>query len=242
LLVVGLVSTSLQAAAVAPLPQAKVEQAVIDALPVWHGKKARVIDYLDLTQPFATTSPWALVVVRDAIPPPADLAMMGNASPLAVCFVKALIPICSEARGHTGDSWFDMTNGLDAAGVVFAGPDQTQPLLMLRTLSAHGLNGNASIGTKLFEYDRKTNGFRQAFANVNGGTNNNAATRFVEQGPLRGDVIVTTRPTKLPTPIGSKSTRRANRVGTRASCTTGASRTTATAIRSLLPIPRCRKS
>lgn len=190
LLVAGLVSPSLlAAAAVAPLPQAKIEQAVIDALPVWHGKKARVIDYLDLTQPFATTSPWALVVARDAIPPPADLAMMGNASPLAVCFVKALIPICSEARGHAGDSWFDMTNGL-AAGVVFAGPDQTQPLLMLQTLSAHGLNGNASIGTKLFEYDRKTNGLRQAFANVNGGTNNNAATRFVEQGPLRGDVIV----------------------------------------------------
>lgn len=167
-----------------------MEQAVIAALPIWQGKKAQIIKYLDLTQPFATESPWTLVVVQDAKPPPADLAMMGNASPIAVCVVKALIPSCTEARGHADDDWFDMTNGLEAAAVVFAGPGQTRPLLMLQTLSAHGVNGNASIGTKLFRYDRKTDGFRQVFVNVNGGTNNNAATRFVEHGPLRGDVIV----------------------------------------------------
>lgn len=61
---------------------------------------------------------------------------------------------------------------------------------MLQTLSAHGMNGNASIGTTLFQYDLNTDGFLQVFANVNGGTNNNAETRFVERGPLQGDVIV----------------------------------------------------
>jgi hypothetical protein len=80
-----------------------------------------------------------------------------------------------------------MTNGLRAAAVVFT--NSGRPLLMLQTLSAHGMNGNASIGTKLFQYDRKTDSFRQVFVNVNGGTNNNAATRFVEHGPLQGDVI-----------------------------------------------------
>lgn len=190
LIAAGLVSPGVQAATSAPLPHAKVEQAVIDALPAWHGKKAQVIDYLDLMQPFATTSPWTLVVAQGASPPPADLAMMGNAGPIAVCFVKALVPGCSEARGHAGDNWFDMTNGLEAAAVVFAGPGETRPLLMLQTLSAHGMNGNASIGTKLFQYDRKTDRFRQVFIDVNGGTNNNAATRFVGHGPLQGDVIV----------------------------------------------------
>ncbi|HKZ11509.1 MAG TPA: hypothetical protein VJL61_12500 [Rhodanobacteraceae bacterium] len=137
-----------------------------------------------------TPPPWALVVARDARPPPADLAMMGNGSPIVVCFVKTLTPSCSEARGHAGANWFDMTNGLVTAAVVFAGPGQTRPLLMLQTLSAHGLNGNANIATKLFDYDRKTDRFRKMFVNVIGGTNNNAAARFIGHGPLQGDVIV----------------------------------------------------
>lgn len=116
--------------------------------------------------------------------------MMGNGSPIVICFVKALTPSCTEARGHAAHNWFDMTNGLNAAAVVFAGPGQTRRLLMLQTFSAHGMNGNASMRTKLFGYDRKADDFRPVFVNVNGGTNNNAATRFVEHGPLQGDVVV----------------------------------------------------
>lgn len=190
LIATGLALPGMASAAASPLPKAKVERAAVHALPAWQGKNARVIDYLDLTRPFATTSPWALVVAQDARPPPADLAMMGNGSPIVICFVKALTPSCAEARGHAGHNWFDMTNGLNAAAVVFAGPGQTRRLLMLQTFSAHGMNGNASIGTELFEYDRKADDFRPVFVNVNGGTNNNAATRFIEHGPLQGDVVV----------------------------------------------------
>lgn len=190
LLATGLALPGMASAAASPLPKAKVERAAVHALPAWQGKKARVIDYLDLTRPFATTSPWALVVAQDARPPPADLAMMGNGSPIVICFVKALTPSCAETRGLADHNWFDMTNGLNAAAVVFAGPGQTRRLLMLQTFSAHGMNGNASIGTELFEYDRKADDFRPVFVNVNGGTNNNAATRFIEHGPLQGDVVV----------------------------------------------------
>lgn len=187
---IGLSLPGLAMAFATPMPEAKVERAVIDALPAWQGRRATILKYLDLTQPFATSSPWALVVARDARPPPADLAMTGNASPIAVCFVEALVPACTEARGHPGDDGFDMTNELAVAAVVFVGPPGTRPLLMLQTWTAHGMNGSARIGTKLFRYDRKANGFRKVFANVNGGTNNNARTRFVKHGPLRGDVIV----------------------------------------------------
>lgn len=190
LLVAGLIAQNLAAAAATSSPQAKVEQAVIDALPAWQGKKAQIVDYLDLTKSFVTMTPWALVVARDARPPPADLAMMGNGSPIVICFVKTLTPSCSEARGHAGANWFDMTNGLVTVAVVFAGPGQTRPRLMLQTLSAHGLNGNANIATKLFDYDRKTDRFRKMLVNVVGGTNNNAAARFIGHGPLQGDVIV----------------------------------------------------
>jgi hypothetical protein len=57
LLAAALVLPGTAAAAAAPLPKAKVEQAVIAALPTWQGKKAQIIDYLDLTEPFATTFP-----------------------------------------------------------------------------------------------------------------------------------------------------------------------------------------
>lgn len=187
-LAVGLLIQSAATADVARPSNTEIEQAVIASIPAWHGRKATILKYLDLTQPFATKSPWALVVAQDARPAPADLSMMGNAGPIAVCFVKGLTPGCTEARGHAGDDWFDMANGLRAAAVVFAGSGQ--PLLMLQTLSAHGMNGNANFETKLFRYDRKTDDFRPVFVNVNGGTNNNAATRFVEHGPLQGDVII----------------------------------------------------
>lgn len=80
LIMVGLTLPGLAAAATARSSQAKVEQAVIEAVPAWHGKKAQILDYLDLTKPFATTTSWALVVAQDPMPPPADLAFWVTAA------------------------------------------------------------------------------------------------------------------------------------------------------------------
>ncbi|MGH8216356.1 MAG: hypothetical protein ACREPZ_11785 [Rhodanobacteraceae bacterium] len=82
-----------------------------------------------------------------------------------------------------------MTNALDTVAVVFAGPGRARPLLMLKTCSAHGLNGSCDIRTALFAYAREKDSFRQVFVNDSGGSNNNQAARFVEHGPLQGDVI-----------------------------------------------------
>lgn len=191
LLLAGLAAPAAALTGVPAPSRAPVEQAVIAAIPTWHGQKATILKYLDLTQPFSTTTPWTLVVAQDPTPPPADLAMMGgNGSPIAVCFVKALTPSCRETHGTANNQWLDMVNALDAAVVVFGGTDRRRPLLMLKTGSARGLDGNHDIRTTLFEYDRKTNRFRQVFMNDSGSSNNNQAARFVEHGPLQGDVIV----------------------------------------------------
>ncbi|HEX5352719.1 MAG TPA: hypothetical protein VFW60_01430 [Rhodanobacteraceae bacterium] len=190
MLAIGLALPSVAAAAAAPLPKAEVERAVVHALPAWHGKTAKVIKYLDLTHSFETVSQWALVAARDPTPAPPDVALLGNDSPIAICFVKILAPKCSEVRGHADKQWFDMTNALDTVAVVFAGPSPARPLLMLKTCSAHGLNGSCDIRTALFAYERKKDTFRQVFVNDSGGSNNNQAARFVEHGPLQGDVIV----------------------------------------------------
>ncbi len=125
------------AAAATPLPQEKVEQAVIDALPTWQGKKPQVIDYLDLTQPFATTSPWALVVAQDSGPPAEpDLEDRG---PIAICLVKALTPLCSgtsrlyPTQWPGAPSWYFQPYHLLEARVVYAGSGRYERILKYRS-------------------------------------------------------------------------------------------------------------
>lgn len=46
------------------------------------------------------------------------------------------------------------------------------------------------VQTTLYRYDPSTDRFGRVFVHDSGGSNNNQAARFVEQGPLQGDVIV----------------------------------------------------
>jgi hypothetical protein len=50
-------------------------------------------------------------------------------------------------------------------------------------------NGDCEIATALYQYEKVTDRFVRVFLNLTG-RNNNQATRFVESGPLQGDVIV----------------------------------------------------
>ena len=60
---------------------------------------------------------------------------------------------------------------------------------MIKTGGAHGGDGGHYIHTELFSYERQLNEFKSVFSNATG-SNNNQRTRFIEQCPLRGDVIV----------------------------------------------------
>jgi hypothetical protein len=200
LLAAGLVYPGYGSAAAASLPREEVEQAVIAAIPAWHGQTATTLKYLDLTQPFATASPWALVVAQDPSPPAEpDLEDHG---PIAVCLVKVLTPHCVERYPLHGRwlkwyakyggylSWYVKAYDLGTAGVVYAGKDKTRPLLLLKTYSARSGDGNSNIRMTLLDYDPHEDRFRQVFENLSGGSNNNQAARFVEKGPLQGDVVV----------------------------------------------------
>jgi len=52
-----------------------------------------------------------------------------------------------------------------------------------------GVNGNCLVSTFLFAYDRKADKFRVVFFNMTG-RNNNEETRFVENGPMLGSIVV----------------------------------------------------
>jgi hypothetical protein len=182
-------------AVLAPLASAarfgKVDRTVIASLPEWHGAKAHIVDQLDLTPPFRTRARWILVAAKFIGPPPAALNESEDGGPLVVCLAREMTPTCSDKFPKTGSStsWFDAPYHFLSGRVVFAGAGHTEPLLLVKTATAHSLNGSHGIETQLFTYDRQTDHFESVFSNSTG-SNNNQQTRFAEEGPLRGDIIV----------------------------------------------------
>ena len=203
MLVAGLASPSHASAATALLPTAEVEQAVIAAIPPWQGRKATILKYLDLTQPFDTASPWALVVVQD--PHPQQNFMFEQQNPIMVCLVDGRTPHCMESQqcgvATSGEppwymAWFTKACeparifSLVDSRVVYADAEHTRPLLLLKTAGMRSMDGSRNIRTILYRYDRSAHQFRVVFTHDSAGSNNNQAARFMEKELLQGDVIV----------------------------------------------------
>ena len=173
------------------IPPSKIEQAVISTMPVWHGRQAQILDFLDLTRPFTTRSQWSFVVAQDSTPPPPDIADMEDNGPIAVCLVRGLSPQCTERYGPRGEySWYVTSYRLIEGKVVYIGPGKTHPLLWVKTCSASSADGNCDIRAVLYAYEPRVEQFRPVFLHDTGGSNNNENARFVEDSPLRGAVIV----------------------------------------------------
>lgn len=171
---------------------AQIDQAVATALSHAGVKRPKVIFHLDLTKPFRTSSRWTLVVAEEDVPPPSNAPMMENHGPIFVCLVRTDTPDCSARfyqRNGNGASWFDMPMHFFAAKVVYGGRSQTKPLLLIKLCGAEFFDGNCGVATALYRYHKRADRFLRVFSNV-AGHNNNQATRFVEQGPLLGDVVV----------------------------------------------------
>jgi len=174
------------------IPQTEVNKAVIASLPTSHGSSADIVERLDLTGPFETRTHWELVVARvpgtrlDAL----SLQPVTSGT-LAECFVNGLTPHCkySMPPKPSSLSWYSTPVDLYSTTVVFAGAHHSEPLLLVKAGSAHGGNGGHTIFSQLFTYVRSANRFKSVFSNTTG-SNNNQETRFIDDGPLRGDVIV----------------------------------------------------
>jgi hypothetical protein len=165
-----------------------IDRSVIAAL-VRHGAaKSKVISHVDLTQPFGTMTQWTLVVVQDG----ESITEIEDHRPIHVCFVKASDPDCSEnLYRQVGKEQppFDTPYHLFASRVVYADQSESSPLLFVQLCGAEAFNGNCGIATALYRYERGADRFIRVFQNLTG-RNNNEATRFIERGPLQGNLIV----------------------------------------------------
>ena len=177
---------------------AEIDQAVISKLSSLYGINSKVIAHVDLTKPFDTKSQWTLVIGKQ--PAEESTAQDGVGDPIgviSVCFVENADPDCSESMflARYGEQNITLAPGkrpfyeLFASELVYSGSGKTVPLLRIVTCTMPGANGNCGVSTFLFAYDREAEGFRAVFSNSTG-RNRNQATRFVESGPLLGNVIV----------------------------------------------------
>jgi hypothetical protein len=174
----------------AQVSPAAIDQSVISSLPRSNGQSADIVEHLDLTRPFETQSHWTFVAgILPGSHPDGSSSESIKGGPLARCFVDELRPHCTYATPSTDLGWFSTPLQLYSAKVVFAGADNTRPLLFIKAGSAYGGDGGHSIFSELFAYDARSNEFQSVFTNSTG-SNNNQETRFIERGPLRGDVIV----------------------------------------------------
>ncbi|MGH8371056.1 MAG: hypothetical protein ACRESC_08745, partial [Gammaproteobacteria bacterium] len=111
------------------LSPGKVDQAALASLPVWKGKSAQLLTHIDLTVPFATRSQWTLVVAQDLTPHMGVMPGYVEHGPLVVCFVKVLVPHCTESQYGEGNmSWYTPVYRLMEGKLVYAGSGNTQPL------------------------------------------------------------------------------------------------------------------
>jgi len=165
-----------------------IDRSVITALLHQGAAKPKVISHIDLTQPFGTTTQWTFVAVQEGVP----VTEIEDHGPIHVCFVKARTPDCSEnlyRQASKDDMPFDTPYHLLASRVVYADQTQINPLLFVQLCGTEAFNGNCGIATALYRYERGADRFIRVFQDLTG-RNNNEATRFVERGPLQGNVVV----------------------------------------------------
>lgn len=173
------------------IPGEEIDRSVITALSHQGVAKPKVLSHIDLTEPFGTVAQWTFVVVQDGGRPPTELEDHG---PIFVCLVKASSPDCAlrfYQQVRNDMPWADTPYHLFASNIVYGGENKTRPYLFVKVCGAgaESGDGDCAIATALYMYDKGTDQFTRVFLNRTE-RNNNQDTRFVESGPLQGDVIV----------------------------------------------------
>jgi hypothetical protein len=171
------------------LPLALIAAGPIGAAPA--GEKQ--IASIDLRQPFGTRSLWRFTATQGPDVP--DDIIGGEApGPIRLCISKDQGRTCSpDLREplHAGSDTdeFDTARYLRDSRIVRPGGAAARALLLINYASLNSGDGDQRVGMQLFAYDRATDRFSRVFEEIVG-HNNNQEIRYVEAGPLRGDVIV----------------------------------------------------
>ena len=178
------VRLGLVAAAVA----AAVVSAAVGAAP----PEPSVIAAIDLAGPFATRSAWRFTAAQGpAIDDPTG--GVGDKAPGAVrlCLRRDASGPCdpqlqATLRAGLEDDLFAQPHYLNTARIVQGAAGA--PLLLVQTASLHSGDGDQLVFTQALAYRRGADAFVRVYGHPTG-RNNNQEVRYIEKGPLKGDII-----------------------------------------------------
>lgn len=151
-----------------------------------------IVKSLDLSKPFAARSIWRLTATQspDVADPTGFLDDMVP-GPIRLCLRKAPTAPCDPSLkatvGEPGKADFFLEPHELARADVVRSPSG-QPLLLVQTGSVHSGNGDQLVRTQLLAYRPAEDRFERVYEHVTG-RNNNQQVRYVEAGPLKGDVV-----------------------------------------------------
>ncbi len=149
-----------------------------------------VISSIDLTGPFHTRTHWTFTATQGAevddpilmdgkVPGVVTLCLSRDAGRNCHANVTGAFP-----RTGAGDPYAQSHFLLEAR----VEPDAARPVLLVRTGTVYGANGDEGVRTQLLTYDRAKDAFTVAYDRVTG-HNNNQEVRYMTSGPLHGDVV-----------------------------------------------------
>lgn len=147
---------------------------------------------LDLSQLFHTRSDWLLVISQgptDEIKGETGAVVDQKVGAIQLCFERKSGQICPSMGIVNRPGLF--ANDTTYVEVVHPG---ASPLLLVTTAGAVSPFGFSSgVTTWLWTYRDATDRFDLIFSNATGATNNQE-TRFLDHGPLAGDIVVALNP------------------------------------------------
>ena len=149
---------------------------------------------IDLSRPFGTRSAWQFTATQ-APPIPDPFGPDDGTVPGAVtlCLHKGAEGPCDpQLQAKLFDTSdvpaFSERHYLEAARIVRSHGASGQPLLLIVSASLHSGDGDQLVPTQVMAYQRGQDRFTRVYERWTG-TNNNQDLRFVETGPLAGDII-----------------------------------------------------
>ncbi len=155
---------------------------------------ATQVTSIDLSAAFKTRPAWRFVASQGpATPDPFDSANEKLPGVIALCLQKDVSAPCDPAvrsalQTTLPNEPFDAPRYLNVARIVRPRGNSGPALLLLQIAGPHSGDGDQAVLTQMLAYDRARDGFHRVYDRMTG-HNNNQEIRYVDGGPLAGDII-----------------------------------------------------
>jgi hypothetical protein len=156
-----------------------------------------VIASIDLSKSFGTRSLWSFQATQgseiddpglDQIPGAITLCLSKSATGVCDPSLLTAFPNLAGLDDPSLEAFFGVPHYLYESEIVYPEGTGHAPLLLVQTASASGGDGNRGILTQVLAYNRANDHFFRIYSHFMG-SNNDQEARFINAGPMRGDII-----------------------------------------------------